>query len=172
MFRIFDVFSHFNIETLSRHEMSMLARRDRESIPLTKDVLSPSKLIELGKQDQIQHTIKKTRLRRGSMFYQFSLSDYFKVMRLATGGEVDEGDRAYVPVRRFDERALVLASGSSLVGRLMESADRVIVEDVDLTARHLRRHINEFGLSNLRVREMSNRRRMRGAFLSLISRRS
>ncbi|MBN2473311.1 MAG: hypothetical protein JXB62_01785 [Pirellulales bacterium] len=173
MLRVLDVFSHFHIETLSRHEMMMLVRRDREDIVLDEDVLDPSKLIESAKHDRIQHTTKKTRLRRGSMFYQFSLSDYFKAMHLATGAKVDGTiGAAHVAIRRFDDGVLVLPSGRSLIGQLMERADRIVVEDVDVTARHLRRHIDEFGLSSLCVTDMSDRQRVRGAFLTLVDKRS
>lgn len=141
MLRVLDVFSRFHIETLSRHEITTLIRRDRENIVLDDDVLDPSKLIESAKRDRIQHTIKKTRLRRGSMFYQFSLSDYFKAMHLLRGAKVDGRiATAHVPIRRFDDSVLVLPSGRSLIAKLMERADRLIVEDVDMTARHLRRH--------------------------------
>ena len=173
MLRVLDLFSHFHIETMSRDEMTMLVRRNREDIVLDEDVLDPSKLIESGKHDKIQHTIKKTRLRRGSMFYQFSLSDYFKAMHVLTGAELDERvAAAYVPIRRFDDTVLVLPSGRSLIGQLMERADEIVIEDLDLTARHVRRHIDEFGLSALRVTEMSDRQRIRGAFLTLVDKRS
>jgi len=107
------------------------------------------------------------------MFYQFSLSDYFKAMHLATGAEVDgKIGETHVPIRRFDDGVLVLSTGQSSIGQLMERADRIVVEDVDVTTRHLRRHIDEFGLSSLRVTDVTDRRRMRGAFLTLVDRRS
>jgi hypothetical protein len=173
MLRVLDVFSRFHIETLSRHEMTALVRRDREDIVIDEDVLDPSKLIESAKHDRIQHTIKKTRLRRGSRFYQLSLSDYFKAMHLTTGAEVDGRiGAAHVPIRRFDDGVLVLPSGRSLIDQLMERADRIVVEDVDMTTRHLRRHIDEFGLSSLRATDVTDRQRIRGAFLTLVDKRS
>lgn len=173
MLRVFDIFSRFHIETMSPHEMVTLIRRDRENIAFTNEMLAPAKLIESNMYHKIQHTIKRTRLRRGSMFYQFSLSDYFKVMYMVMGGKVDEGnDVVYVPIRRFDDNVFVLPSGRSLIGQLMEVADRIVIEDGDLRARHLRRHIDEFGLSTLRVTDMSDRQRMRGASLTLVDKRS
>jgi len=73
-----------------------------------------------------------------------------------------------VPVRRFDDNALILPSGRSLIGQLMEMADRIIIEDIDLTARHLREHMERFDLKGLRVRNVTDRRRMHGASLILV----
>ena len=103
------------------------------------------------------------------MFYQFSLSDYFKAIRLITGGKVDEQDETlYVAIRRFDDGAFVLPSGHSLIGQLMRMADRVIIEDVDLTAHHLREHLERFDLDGLRATDVTDRQRMRGASVTLV----
>jgi len=169
MLRVLDVFSRFHIEELSRLEATMLLHRDRQKIVLDDNVLDPTKLIDSGMQHRIQHSIKRTRLRRGSVFYQFSLSDYFKAIRLMTGGKVDErDDTIYVPVRRFDDSAFMLPSGRSLIGQLMGIADRVIIEDVDLTARHLREHLEQFDLDGLRATDVTDRQRMRGASVILV----
>ncbi|NQU23245.1 MAG: hypothetical protein HQ567_18350 [Candidatus Nealsonbacteria bacterium] len=86
-----------------------------------------------------------------------------------TGGKVDErDDTIYVPVRRFDDSAFMLPSGRSLIGQLMGIADRVIIEDVDLTARHLREHLEQFDLDGLRATDVTDRQRMRGASVILV----
>jgi len=169
MLRVLDVFRRFHIEELSRFEATMLIRRDRQKIVLDKHVLAPAKLIESGMQHKIQHSTKRTRLRRGSILYQFSLSDYFKAIRLITGGNVDGRDETiYVPFRRFDDGAFVLPSGHSMLGQLTRMADRVIIEDVDLTARPLREHLERFDVGGLRVTDVTDRQRMRGASVTLV----
>jgi hypothetical protein len=77
----------------------------------------------------------------------------------------------YAPIRRFDENALVLPSGRSLIGQLMTMADEILIEDVDLTASHLRRHINRFGLSDLSVTDLTDRRGRHSASVALIGRK-
>ncbi|MCD4726156.1 MAG: class I SAM-dependent methyltransferase [Pirellulales bacterium] len=117
MLRVLDVFSRFHIEALTPCETTTLIRRDRHSILIDSSVLDPAKLVESNMHHKIQHSIKRTRLRKGVAFYQFSLSDYFKAMSMISGVRVDEGcDMVYVPVRRFDDDALVPPSGRSLVG--------------------------------------------------------
>ena len=70
----------------------------------------------------------------------------------------------YAPIRRFDETALVLPSGRSLIGELMTMADKILVEDWDLTARRLQEHINLFGLKDLSVTDLTDRRGGRWGF--------
>ncbi len=169
MLRVLDVFSRFHIEAMSRFEATMLIHRDRQKIAFDDSVLDPAKLIDSDMQNRIQHSIKRTRLRKGSMFYQFSLSDYFKAIRLITGGKVDERDETvYVAIRRFDDCAFVLPSGHSLIGQLMRMTDRVIIEDVDLTVRHLQEHLERFDLDGLRATDVTDRQRMRGASVTLV----
>lgn len=50
----------------------------------------------------------------------------------------------------------------------MDIANRLVIEDIDLMSYHLRRHIDDFGLDKLRVTNLSDRRRMRGASLVLV----
>ncbi len=100
---------------------------------------------------------------------QFSLSDYFKAIRLIIGGKVDERDETvYVAIRRFDDGAFVLPSGQSLIAQLMRMGDRLIIEDVDLTARHLREHLERFDLDGLCATDVTDRQRMRGASMTLV----
>jgi hypothetical protein len=88
------------------------------------------------------------------------------------GGEVSgEDGTIHALVRRFDGSALVLANGRSIIGELMTLADRIVVEDLDLSASRLEEHIAQSGLKDLCVADMTDRRGGRGASVSVISRR-
>jgi len=63
-----DVFSRFRIESLSPHEAAMLIRRDRHNTAFDSSVLDPTRLIESNMHHKIQHSIKRTRLRKGMAF--------------------------------------------------------------------------------------------------------
>lgn len=172
MLRICDIFSCFHIEESSRREVSTLIRRDRRSCTVDADMLRPAKLIEDNRLDKIQHSIKRFTFRNGTVFHQFSLSDYFKAIRAIMAGTVaNEDGMIYVPIRRFEENVLVLPSGRSLIGQLMTMGDRIVVEDADLSPYRLRRHIDRFGLDDLCIRDVMDRTGMRGASVSLIGRR-
>lgn len=172
MLRVCDVFSGFRIEKLSWHEAAALVRRDRAGFRLAPEVSNPARLLEEDKLERIQQRLWRSAFRRGTVFHQFSLSDYFRAIQAVLGGEVSAQDNTfYAPIRRFNEGALVLASGRSLIGELMTLANRIVVEDSDLSAGRLQGHITQFGLKDLRVVDMTHRRRGRGAFVSVISRR-
>ena len=74
----------------------------------------------------------------------------------------------YAPIRRFDETALVLPSGRSLIGELMTMTDKILIEDSDLTASRLQSHISLFGLSDLSVTDFTDRRGRHGASVAVI----
>jgi hypothetical protein len=87
------------------------------------------------------------------------------------GGVPAAGGMIYTPVRRFDKSALVLPSGRSLIGELMKMADKVLIEDSELTTSRLQEHIDDFGLSRLSVTDMSERRGRRGAAVAVIGKK-
>ena len=172
MLRICDVFSSFRIEKLSRHETAALLYRDRSKLRLDRDVTRPAKLLEENRLDRIQHRLWRSACRGGEVFHQFSLSDFFQAIQLQLGYEESDNDAAiYAPIRRFDESALVLASGDSLIAKLMTLGDRIIVEDSQLSADCLRRHIAEFGMTDFRVTDTRYRRGRRGSHVCVINRR-
>jgi hypothetical protein len=103
------------------------------------------------------------------IFHQFSLSDYFSAIKIVIDDEVSgiEG-MIHAPIRRFDETALVLPSGRSLIGELMKMTDKILIEDCDLTSSRLRRHLELFGLKDLFVMDLNERRGGRGASVTVI----
>ena len=172
MLRACDVFSRFRIEQIRRHDASQWTRHDGPHGPVAPAVLRPDKLIEESRLDRIEHSIKQFRFTHGTAFHQFSLSSYFKAIHtIVTGAIAADDDMIYVPVRQFDDNALVLPNGHSLIGQLMTLADRMVIEDVDLSPCRLHTHIERFGLNTLRITDVTRRTRMRGASVCLIDRK-
>ena len=172
MLRICDVFSRFQIEELCCREACALIRRERGEFSVDMSMTRPARLIEENRLDRLHHRLWRTPFRNGMIFHQFSLSDYFGAIKTVLGDEVSGVDGAiYAPIRRFDETALVLPSGRSLIGELMTMADKILVEDWDLTARRLQGHINLFGLKDLSVTDLTDRRGGRGASVAVIGKR-
>jgi hypothetical protein len=129
-------------------------------------------LIAENRLDKVHHRLSRSPFRNGMLCQQFSLSDYFAALRTVRGG----GERGvegviYAPIRCFDETALVLPSGRSVIGELMTIADRILIEDLELTASRLKRHIGLFGLTDLSVTDLSDRRAGHGASVLVIGRR-
>lgn len=172
MLRICDVFSRFQIEEVSPREARALIRRERNAFSVDMNMTHPARLIEENKLERLHHRLWRTPFRNGMIFHQFSLSDYFGAIKMVLGDEVSGvEDAIFAPIRRFDETALILPSGRSLIGELMTMADKILVEDWDLTAMRLQRHIDLFGLKNLSVTDLTNRRGGRGASVAVIGQR-
>jgi hypothetical protein len=120
----------------------------------------------------VHHRLWRSPFRNGTVFHQFSLSDYFRALRaVLDGGSVGVEGMIYAPIRRFDETALVLPSGRSIIGQLMTMTDRILIEDADLTASRLQRHISLFNLSDLSVTDFTDRRGRHGASVAVIGKR-
>jgi hypothetical protein len=172
MLRICDVFSRIQIEEVSHREVRGLIRRERGAYSTDMDMTHPARLLEEDRLDKLYHRLSRSPFRNGVVFHQFSLSDYFGAIRTVLDGGVSgvEG-MIYAPIRRLDETALELPSGRSLVGELMTIADRILIEDSDLTASRLQRHISLFGLTDLSVTDLTGRRGRHGASVAVIGRR-
>jgi len=172
MLRICDVFSRFQIEELSFREARALIRRERCQASIDASTADPARLIEANRLDKLHHRLWRSPFRNGTVFHQFSLSDYFRAVKaILDGGAAGVEGMIYVPIRRFDETALVLPSGRSLIGQLMAMTDRILIEDVDLTASRLREHISLFGLSDLSVTDLTDRRGRHSASVAVVGKR-
>ncbi len=171
MLRICDVFSRFHIERISPYEASWLLQRNGAGGFVETVGLRPDKLIAENRLDLIQHNLKRLAFKHGTAFHQFSLSLYFRAIDAVLGGESGQDEAVFIPVRYFDDNALLLPSGRSLIAQLMTLADRIVIEDADLSPRHLREHCEKFGLSTLRITDVTRYARMRGASVSVVDRR-
>jgi hypothetical protein len=171
MLRICDVFSRFHIERMSLDEVNCILRKKGVVDLVDVTVLQPDRLIEENRVNEIQHSLRRIELPQGATFAQFSLSSYFQVIHAVLSGVSPDNDGVvFVPVRRFDNSALVLPSGRSLIDEVTTVARCVVIEDADLSPRHLEEHCRSFGLSTVRIMDVTRRTRMRGAWVCLIDR--
>jgi len=112
------------------------------------------------------------RSRRGTVFRQLSLTDYFRGLHYLTEEPLPHDIRpqaVFFPARQFDESAPLMPDGSSIFGKLCRLAEAVIIEDVDLDARMLRRHFERYGLTHLAATDATDRSRMRSASLLCVA---
>lgn len=169
MLRVCDVFGSFDVEEFSCDEANALARRERRACTVDVDTLNPAKLIEENTPGRLHDRLWRSSFGDGMLFHQFSLSDYFKAIKaIISGAATLREDAVYVPVRRFDEAALTLPSGRSLIGQLMMVGERLLIEDSELTPSRLRQHISRFALSGLSVTELSDHRTRYGASVAVV----
>ena len=171
MLRICNVFSDFHIDRMSLGVVNRILRQKGAGDLVDTTVLQPDSLIEENRTSEIQHSLRRLELPQGTAFAQFSLSSYFRAIHaVLSGGSSDDDDKVFVPVRRFDDDALVLPSGRSLIDEVTTLARRVVIEDADLSPRHLEEHCKSYGLSTVRITDVTGRAKMRGAWVCLLDR--
>ncbi len=91
-------------------------------------------------------------LPEGRTFAQASLSSFYRAVQLALAADGSrEGldNRVYLPLRAFNPECLVASDGASVLGRLLENCDYLIVEDADLRPKDLVEHLRAFSLHEL-----------------------
>ncbi len=94
----------------------------------------------------------------GRTFAQASLSEFYRAVRLAlatTGANDVPEDRVCLPLRALDPECLVTSDGASVLGRLLEHCDYLIVEDADLRPKDLIEHMRRFSLHTLVACDMT-----------------
>jgi hypothetical protein len=97
-------------------------------------------------------------LAQGHTFAQASLSEYFRALQLAlvdVREEVGPEDGAWLPLRALDPGCLIAADGTSVLARLLEHCDYLIVEDADLRPKDLVEHLRGFSLDGLAAVDMT-----------------
>jgi len=77
----------------------------------------------------------------------------------------------YVPLRVFDDDVLVLPSGRSIIAQLLTMANQLVIEGADLMPCHLDRHLKQFALGDLSVKDLTERAKRRGATVFLVERK-
>ncbi len=75
-----------------------------------------------------------------------SLTEYYKGVECYCSKEIQR-DYVYYPIRQFNEQSLIVSGEESIVGKLIQIAKMVVIEDVDLTAACLKQHIEKFQLN-------------------------
>jgi hypothetical protein len=97
-------------------------------------------------------------LPEGRTFAQASLSDFYRALQLVSsadsGKEVPE-DGVWLPLRALDPKCLVASDGASVLARLLQHCDYLIVEDADLRPKDLVEHLREFSLYTLAACDMT-----------------
>jgi hypothetical protein len=172
LLRVCNLFSRFSIEKMSYCEANELIGRNATGDTFDSHVLRPAELIEENRLGRIQHGIGRFTFKNGWVFRQLSSSDYFKAIHVVTGGALSASENTvYTPLREFDPTVFVLPSGRSLIARLSEMANQILIEDADLLPYHLERHFEQFALDDLSVTDWTNRAKRRGASVYLVERK-
>lgn len=106
-----------------------------------------------------------------------ALSDYFKAMSRAfpelLNGSADgrTGKQCWLPIRKFNENALVLPDGQSLINAITRIGKVIVIEDGDLKPEILTKHIELYCPDSIVVRDLSRRLRLSTNHVYILARK-
>ncbi len=97
--------------------------------------------------ENLIHTNGKTRLSDDHIAYRtLSLADYYKAIAFSMDRDI-VGNKVYYPVRKFNASALLDSEDESILGKLSRNTKLTVIEDVDLTANYLAKHVQNHKLN-------------------------
>ena len=155
--KIFDVSSRFAI---CKFRTDVLSSVVEEPGVLERERYVPERCLASSGEgpNALQVSSSRVVVPEGHAFPLASLSGFFRGLRLVSrsGPDDDAGeDGLLLPVRSLDPQSLVAADGASVIGRLLEQCDYLIVEDADLRPRDLIDHLRAFSLREIAVQDMT-----------------
>jgi hypothetical protein len=154
--KILDVSSRFAIRNLRTDVLSSLVEPGEleQKRYMPERCLAPS-----GEGPKaLQMSSSRVMVPEGHAFPLASLSGFFRGLRLVSQPATDddaEEDGLWLPVRSLDPQSLVATDGASVIGRLLEQCDYLIVEDADLRPGDLINHLRAFSLEGIVVHDMT-----------------
>ena len=155
--KIFDVSSRFAIRNFRTDVLSSVVVESRE---LERLRYMPERCLAPSGEgpSALQMSSSRVVVPEGHAFPLASLAGFFQGLRLISQSGAGDGadeDGLSLPVRSLDPQSLVAADGASVIGRLLEQSDYLIVEDADLRPRDLIDHLRAFSLRGITVQDMT-----------------
>lgn len=159
--KIFDVSSRFAIDKFRTDVLSSRA----EPRELERERYMPERCLAPSGEgpSALQMSNARVLAEEGHTFPLASLSGFFRGLRLVSRSGADddaEEDGPWLPVRSLDPQSLVAADGASVIGRLLEQCDYLIVEDADLRPVDLISHLRAFSLERIVAYDMTRAMRL------------
>jgi hypothetical protein len=155
--KIFDVSSRFSVDNFRTDVLSSVVEVPRAlevERCMPEQCLAPSG----AGPDALQMSSSRVLVPEGHLFPLASLSKYFQGLRLVAqsdaGDHVKEGG-LWLPVRSLSPESLDATDGASVIGRLLEQCDYLIVEDADLRPVDLIDHLRAFSLGGIAAHDMT-----------------
>jgi hypothetical protein len=97
--------------------------------------------------ENLIHTNGRTRLSESCVAYRvLSLTDYYKAMASCLGTGIND-KMFFYPVRKFNGNSLLNSEGDTIIRKLSKISKLIVIEDVDLTANYLVKHIQDHQLN-------------------------
>ncbi len=156
--KLFNNLSRFSVRPISDDEIPLIFSRNATSPNIREHYASRS----LGRDGRGLETLEVSKSRvvlpQGRTFAQLSLSEFFHGLFLLLSPDSRDkglGDAPFLPIRAFNPECLVTSDGNSVLARLAENCDYILVEDADLTPNDLVDHMRRFALRSITAYNLS-----------------
>jgi hypothetical protein len=169
--KLFNNMSSFSICCLSKEESLPLL--NRMVVPSDLETYRPSNCLAPRGSGVKSLAISNTRvpLREGRAFAQVSLSDFYRGIYLISRpkGHINTSEEGlFMPVRTFNPECLLTSDGKSVILRLAENCNYIIIEDADLKPKDLINHLMNFSLRSLTAYDMTKALGMVGNYAYVV----
>jgi hypothetical protein len=169
--KLFNNLSSFSVCRLSKEES--LPFLSRMVVPSDLKAHRPSICLAQSGAGVKSLAISNTRvpLREGRTFAQVSLTDFYQGMYLMSRPKVpidNSQDGIFLPVRSFNPKCLVTTDGKSIILRLAEICNYIIIEDADLKPQDLVNHFKEFSLRSFTAYDVTEALGMVGNYAYVV----
>ncbi len=168
--RLFNNLSSFRIDSSdSWHVVKRLGGKRFQKPNWVDRDFDPVKCLNpcTERTDKLIASNSQVLLDTGKTFRQLSLSEYYKGLSCLLGSSKanPNSDPVHFPLRQFNTQCLVLPDGSSAIEKLCGVAKLVVIEDIDISDRHLHDHLKKLRLEHLVASDVSGRTQKHSARL-------
>lgn len=154
--RLFNNLSRFSIRSLSKRDLLPLVGTLAAS--LDPDAYLPSRCLASSGRGVESLAISNARviLEDGRTFPQMSLSQFYHGLRLISAPSVETFENSiFLPIRTPNPQCLVTSDDGSVISRIAENCDYIIIEDADLRPKDLVEHMTAFSLGSIAIQEVT-----------------
>lgn len=167
--KVFDMASTFSIREFSTNVLSSVA----DPSELIGEKYLPERCLSPGRggPDALQISSSRVLVPEGHAFPLASLSGFFKGLRVVSQQELSQGEglgEVWLPVRSLDPESLVTTDGASVIGRLLDQCDYLIIGDADMRAQDLKGHLRAFSLDGLSVQDMTRAMQLKANYVYVL----
>lgn len=147
--RLFNNFSHFHVDATNDGAIVTRLLGKNRSLSVWKNGAYKPKHAILNPADLITSSGYLTLSSGKRTFRQPSFSDYFQSLFLREGNKISSElpeNTIFYPVRQWNEEALLDSSRQSIFKTLLPICRNILIEDVDISASLLKRHLAQHDL--------------------------
>lgn len=155
--RLLNNLSRFYIRQLSKDESHLIL--NNRTAASGSEICLPSVCLapDSGGPESLFVSNSRVVLYDGRTLAQASLARFYEGLFLLTTTTPSESptDGLFLPVRSFNPDCLLIPDGKSVISRLADNCDYVVIEDADLRQQDLVDHMTRFSLHSIVVYDMT-----------------